>query len=309
MTVDYPQLEWDEAAAHACRCLVRLAVAEDLDRQQDWTTLALVPADAQGKANIAARQPGVLAGVAAATLVAQEYDPQLVFSPVRNDGDSLVPGDVVATVQGPARSLLTAERVILNVLSRLTGVATLTRQYVDAVAGTGASIYDTRKTTPGWRRLEKLAVRAGGGRNHRLNLASAVLIKDNHLAWGETGGHAAFSPAAAIEKARSFLAEVPEYPPGGAWIVEVEVDNLAQLADVLPARPDVVLLDNMDCDMLAQAVQLRDRVAPLVALEASGGVNLQTVRAIAETGVERISVGAITHNAVWLDLGLDWQGC
>lgn len=307
MTIDYPQIQWDEATAHACRGLVRLAVAEDLDRQQDWTTLSLVPAGAMGAANVAARQEGVLAGLQAAAIVAQEYDPNLVFTPHMQDGQTLARGAIVATLSGPARSLLTAERVILNMLSRLSGVASLTRQYVNAVAGTAARIYDTRKTTPGWRRLEKLAVRAGGGFNHRLNLAAAVLIKDNHLALGAAAGEAAFSPAAAIKHARGFLAEVPETPPGGSWIVEVEVDNLDQLAEVLPASPDIVLLDNMNCDTLRQAVALRNRVAPTIPLEASGGVNLSTVRAIAETGVERISVGALTHNAVWLDLGLDWK--
>lgn len=307
MSIDYPQLRWDEATAHACRSLVRLAVAEDLDRQQDWTTLSLVPAGATGAADVAARQAGVLAGLEAAAIVAQEYDPHLVFTPNMRDGEPLAKGDVVATLSGPARSLLTAERVILNMLSRLSGVASLTRQYVNAVAGTAARIYDTRKTTPGWRRLEKLAVRAGGGFNHRLNLAAAVLIKDNHLALGAAAGQAAFSPAAAIEHARSFMAEVPDAPPGESWIVEVEVDTLDQLAEVLPAGPDIVLLDNMNCDTLRKAIELRNRVAPHISLEASGGVNLSTVRAIAETGVERISVGALTHNAVWLDLGLDWK--
>ena len=304
---DFPQLTWDEATEHACRMLVRLAVAEDLDRQQDWTTLALVPADAAGRATVVTRQGGVIAGIQAAALVAAEYDPELTFSPIVGDGAAVEPGDAVATVEGPARSLLTAERVMLNILSRLSGVATLTRRYVDAVAGTRARIYDTRKTTPGWRRLEKLAVRAGGGFNHRLNLASAVLIKDNHLAWGgqaaaEAG---AFTPAAAVTAARAFLEQLPESPPGG-WLVEVEVDTLDQLREVLPAGPDIVLLDNMSLENLKSAVALRDREASGVSLEASGGVNLETIRGIAATGVDRISVGALTHQATWLDLALDW---
>lgn len=298
---DFPQLQWDEAAEHDCRMLVRLAVAEDLERQQDWTTLALVPAEAVGKAAVVARESGVVAGLKAAALAVGEYDQQLKLTPVVSDGAAVQRGDTLALLEGPARSMLTAERVLLNLLSRLSGVATLTRRYVDAIAGTKARIYDTRKTTPGWRRLEKLAVLAGGGFNHRLNLASAVLIKDNHLAWG-TG---TFTPADAVRAAREFLEQVPEQPEGG-WLVEVEVDTLDQLREVLPAGPDIVLLDNMSPDTLRAAVELRDREAPNVSLEASGGVNLQTIRGIAETGVDRISVGALTHQATWLDIALDW---
>lgn len=298
---DFPQLQWDEATEHDCRMLVRLAVAEDLERQQDWTTLALVPAEAVGKAAVVARESGVVAGLKAAALAVGEYDQQLKLTPVVSDGAAVQRGDPLALLEGPARSMLTAERVLLNLLSRLSGVATLTRQYVDAIAGTKARIYDTRKTTPGWRRLEKLAVLAGGGFNHRLNLASAVLIKDNHLAWG-TG---TFTPADAVRAAREFLEQVPEQPEGG-WLVEVEVDTLDQLREVLPAGPDIVLLDNMSPDTLRAAVELRDREAPNVSLEASGGVNLQTIRGIAETGVDRISVGALTHQATWLDIALDW---
>ena len=298
---DFPQLQWDETAAHDCRMLVRLAVAEDLERQQDWTTLALVPAEAVGRAAVVARQAGVVAGLQAAALAVTEYDQQLKVTPVVSDGAAVQRGDTLATLEGPARSMLTAERVMLNLLSRLSGVATLTRRYVDAIAGTQACIYDTRKTTPGWRRLEKLAVLAGGGFNHRLNLAAAVLIKDNHLAWG-TG---TFTPADAVAAARKFLEQVPEQPEGG-WLVEVEVDTLDQLREVLPAGPDIVLLDNMSLDTLRAAVTLRNSEAPGVSLEASGGVNLQTIRGIAETGVDRISVGALTHQATWLDIALDW---
>ena len=193
----------------------------------------------------------------------------------------------VATVAGAMRDLLTTERLVLNLLGRLSGVATLTRRYVEAIAGTRADIYDTRKTTPGWRRLEKYAVRCGGGRNHRTGLFDAVLIKDNHLALAGIG------PAEAVRRAREFLpARATEYPPARQLLVEVEVDTLTQLDEVLPQRPDLVLLDNMPPDQLRTAVQRRNAAAPEVELEASGGVNLQTVRAIAETGVERISVGA-----------------
>jgi nicotinate-nucleotide pyrophosphorylase (carboxylating) len=208
---------------------------------------------------------------------------------------------------------LTSERTILNLLGRLSGIATLTRQYVDAVAGTKARIYDTRKTTAGWRRLEKYAVGCGGGHNHRTGLYDAILIKDNHLAVGrDEVGSAGFSPAQAVRKARTFLAqqmagEVPRGAPDPQMIVEIEVDSLAQLMEVLPERPDIVLLDNMTAELLREAVAIRDASGGAAELEASGGVNLQSVRAIAETGIERISVGALTHSAVNLDVALDWR--
>jgi nicotinate-nucleotide pyrophosphorylase (carboxylating) len=190
-------------------------------------------------------------------------------------------------------------------LGRLSGVATLTRRYVDVVAGAGAHIYDTRKTTPGWRRLEKYAVRCGGGRNHRGGLNEAVLIKDNHLALGSISPDAQqqFTPAAAVERARRFVAH---HAGEAAMLIEVEVDTLEQLDAVLPARPDIVLLDNMDLAQLRQAVARRNAFDRTIELEASGGVDLRTVRQIAECGVERISVGALTHAATSLDFGLDW---
>jgi nicotinate-nucleotide pyrophosphorylase (carboxylating) len=188
------------------------------------------------------------------------------------------------------------------------GIATLTSRYVREVASTHARVYDTRKTTPGWRRLEKYAVRCGGGRNHRMGLFDAVLIKDNHLA--QRAGARVGSPAdamAAVREARQFLLSRQEPAGQGTLPIEVEVDSLAQLEAVLPARPDVVLLDNMSPSDLCQAVELRNRMAPGIELEASGGVTLSTIRQIAECGVERISVGALTHSARVLDIGLDWQ--
>ncbi len=197
---------------------------------------------------------------------------------------------------------------MLNLLGRLSGIATLTSQYVEAVAGTGAQIYDTRKTTPGWRRLEKYAVRCGGGHNHRTGLFDAVLIKDNHLALGSrsTGKDATrFTPAEAVRRARRFI-ERSGLPTANSTIVEIEVDTLEQLVEVLPAAPDIVLLDNMTPQQLRQAVATRDKIDRSIQLEASGGVNLDSVAAIAASGVDRISVGALTHSAVSLDLGLDW---
>ncbi len=182
-------------------------------------------------------------------------------------------------------------------------MATLTRQYVDAVAGTNARIYDTRKTTPGWRRLEKYAVRCGGGHNHRTGLFDAVLIKDNHLALGATGDDTVqYTPADAVRQARRFVEENGH----SNMIIEVEVDTLQQLAEVLPAGPDIVLLDNMSPTMLREAVACRDASNPAVELEASGGIDLETVAAVAQSGIDRISIGALTHSAACLDLGLDW---
>jgi nicotinate-nucleotide pyrophosphorylase (carboxylating) len=308
---DFRQIEWDERCTEACRELARLTIREDLGREYDWTTLALVPLDAQGHASIVAREEGVIAGLPAVEVVLTEYDPRLVCEALVKDGTRVLAGQAVAHLRGPARTLLTAERTVLNFLGRLSGVATLSRRYVDAVAGTQARIYDTRKTTPGWRLLEKYAVRVGGGCNHRLNLYEAILIKDNHLAVGaDSSSSSRFTPAEAVAKAKTFLAEIPiqraDSPMAGR-IVEVEVDNLGQLDGVLAAAPDIVLLDNMQLPELREAVARRDRLAPLVELEASGGVDLSTVTAIAQTGVERISVGALTHAAQWLDVALDWQ--
>jgi nicotinate-nucleotide pyrophosphorylase (carboxylating) len=204
--------------------------------------------------------------------------------------------------------LLTGERILLNLIGRLSGIATLTRRYVDAVAGTGARIYDTRKTTPGWRRLEKYAVRLGGGHNHRTGLFDAILIKDNHLALGAAGqGAAHLSPAQAVRRARDLAQSMAAAKSAEPLIVEVEVDTLGQLALVLEESPDIVLLDNMPPDVLREAVALRNRVASGIELEASGGVTLESVTEIAGTGVERISVGALTHSATNLDVGLDWR--
>jgi len=187
-------------------------------------------------------------------------------------------------------------------LGRLSGIATLTRRYVDAVQGTNAQIYDTRKTTPGWRQLEKYAVRCGGGNNHRAGLYDAVLIKDNHLALGRQGNEP-FTPAEAVIRTKEFLRKRSACLP----IIEIEVDTLEQLREVLPTGPDIVLLDNMAPPQIVEAIHIRNSLNPNVQLEASGGITLETLRSIAETGVERISVGALTHSAVSLDFGLDWE--
>jgi len=274
--------------------LIDLALTEDLGDEGDVTSKATIPAGVRGAAAFVARGPGVLAGIEAAERVCKRVDPQLEFAALRQDGYRVAKGETFATVEGPIRSILMSERTALNFLQRLSGVASLTRQYVDAVAGLPVKILDTRKTTPGWRLLEKYAVRMGGGTNHRIGLFDMVLIKDNHLAAIKPKEKAICE---AVEAARS---EFPTLP------VEVEVDSLEQLDQAITCRPDMVLLDNMPVDRMREAVARRNAVAPSVKLEASGGVNLQTVRAIAETGVDRISVGALTHSAKALDIALDY---
>jgi nicotinate-nucleotide pyrophosphorylase (carboxylating) len=309
MNRDFTQITWSPPVEEDLRRIVRLAVFEDLDRAYDWTSVALVPEGATAAAHLVARQTGTIAGLTAIPIVLDEMDIAAEWQPRASDSEQVPAGSVLATIGGSARDLLTSERTVLNLLGRLSGIATLTRQYVDAIAGTKSQIYDTRKTTPGWRRLEKYAVQCGGGRNHRTGLFDAVLIKDNHLALGKQPELSErFTPAEAVVRARRFVQESLAGDPAAApMIVEVEVDSLAQLAQVLPAGPDIVLLDNMSVAMLRDAVALRNQVAPAIELEASGGVNLTTVGAIAETGVERISVGALTHSAVSLDVALDWE--
>lgn len=306
MSKEFQQVAWDAALEDDCRQLVRLAVREDLDRRCDITTVCLVPRETPGEALVVARGAGVACGLRAAQLVLDEMEIPARWIPHADDGDAVTAGSPLATVSGPARDLLTAERLLLNLIGRLSGVASLTRQYVDLVANTGARIYDTRKTTPGWRRLEKYAVRCGGASNHRTGLFDAVLIKDNHLALISHDSQIALSPAQAVARARERLKELaPDHQTD--MIIEVEVDSLEQLQQVLPEQPDIVLLDNMNFEQLRQAVALRNQLHSTTQLEASGGVNLQTVADIARTGVERISVGALTHSAISLDVALDWQ--
>jgi nicotinate-nucleotide pyrophosphorylase (carboxylating) len=267
--------------------IVRAALAEDLGRAGDVTAQACVPADATLSAVFATRKRGVVAGLDCARLAILELDPRAAFTVLATDGEQVEPGAQLAKVEANARALLSAERTGLNLLGRLSGVATLTRAYVDAVAGTGARIVDTRKTTPGLRALEKYAVRCGGGVNHRFGLDDAILIKDNHIA-------ACGSVGEAVRRAKAFA--------GHLMKVEVEIDRLDQLDDALAHGPDVVMLDNFSLADLREAVR---RVQGRAVLEASGGVNLETVRAIAETGVDVISVGALTHSVGVLDIGLD----
>ncbi len=264
------------------------ALAEDLGIVGDITTDATVAPEAKATAVIAARNPGVVSGLDLAETSFRSLDPAVTFERLHEDGTAVAAGTAIARIAGTARALLIAERVALNFMGRMSGIATLTRAYVDAVAGTQAAIVDTRKTTPGLRAFEKYAVRCGGGQNHRTGLFDAILIKDNHIV--AAGG---LSRAVAAARARA----------GHMVKIEVEVDTLDQLREALAFDIDAVLLDNMSPPTLRKAVAI---VGGKALTEASGGVNLTTVRAIAETGVDLISVGALTHSAPVLDLGLDF---
>jgi nicotinate-nucleotide pyrophosphorylase (carboxylating) len=270
--------------AGAVEALVRAALAEDLDGGADVTSVATVPEGQTSTADFVVRGQGVAAGIGVAQAVMEVVG--AVSQPVAADGDLVGPGDVLLTVTGPTRSLLTGERTALNLLCHLSGVASLTRRWADAVAGTGAVVRDTRKTTPGLRALEKYAVRCGGGANHRMSLSDAALVKDNHVV--AAGG---VGPA---------FAAVRERWPG--LPVEVEVDSLDQLDAALAAGADLVLLDNMAPALLREAVA---RTAGRARLEASGGLTLASAREVAETGVDYLSVGGLTHSAPVLDIGLD----
>lgn len=275
---------------------VEAALAEDLGLAGDITTDATIETDATARAVLKARAPGVVSGLDVAAATFATLDDGVTFERVAHDGAAVEAGSVIARVSGSARAVLTGERVALNFVGRMSGIATLTARYVAAVAGTGTAIADTRKTTPGLRAFEKYAVRCGGGVNHRIGLFDAVLIKDNHIV-------AAGGIDAAITAARKRTGHLVK--------IEVEVDTLHQLDIVLRHPVDAVLLDNMTTEQLREAVRRIDverSSGARILAEASGGVTLETVRAIAETGVDVISVGALTHSAPVLDLGLDFEG-
>jgi nicotinate-nucleotide pyrophosphorylase (carboxylating) len=280
----------------AVREAVARALAEDLGVLGDLTSTALIPADAAGTGHFVARVPGVLAGTAVATEVFAQLDPAVSVTWAAGDGDRVAAGRRLGTVGGPLRSVLTGERSALNFLGHLSGIATLTRAHVDAAAAAGGRIRDTRKTTPGLRALEKAAVRAGGGANHRGNLSDAVLIKDNHLRYLGTSGEASGSAIAeAVDRARARW-------PGA--VVEVECDTLHQVAEAKAAGADLVLVDNMTPAEVAQACAIAGGAFPI---EVSGGVTLDTVAAYAAAGAGLISVGALTHSAPVLDIALDLE--
>lgn len=268
---------------------VRSALLEDLGRAGDITSQSVVPEEAVARVSLTAREDGVVAGLDVARTAFRLVDPALNIAVIREDGARIGPGDDIALIEGPARSILTAERVALNFLGHLCGVATATRSLVDAVAGTDARICCTRKTTPGLRAFEKHAVLAGGGFNHRFGLDDAILIKDNHIA-----------AAGGITKAL----EAAQQAAGHMTAIEIEVDTLDQLDEALAAGAKIVLLDNMTTAQLEAAVKT---AAGKASLEASGKINIETVRSVAETGVNYISSGFITHSAPTLDIGLDFD--
>ncbi len=271
--------------------IIDRALAEDLS-SGDVTTVALIPPHLQGSASFVARAPGVLAGVEVALAVCTRLDPRLKVAAKLLDGDKLEGGETVATVSGPMASILMSERTALNFIQRMSGIATMTALFVKAVEGTGATIVDTRKTVPGLRALDKYAVTAGGGRNHRRNLADGVLIKDNHLAAlqaeGLTLGHA-------VRRARARAPHTVK--------IEVEVESVEEATAAVEAGADIIMLDNMPVHEMRRAVQI---AMGRCLVEASGGVRLDTVRHIAEAGVDLISVGALTHSVKALDIGLDY---
>jgi nicotinate-nucleotide pyrophosphorylase (carboxylating) len=287
---------FDQESANAAITLARMSLHEDLRDVGDVTCLSTIPAELQATVQIVSRESGVVSGLPLIPIVFHELGSEVEADVPVQDGDRIQRGTILARLSGPVRALLTGERTILNFMTHLSGIASRTALFVDAIAGTRACILDTRKTLPGYRALQKYAVRCGGGRNHRMGLYDGVLIKDNHLA---ARGDSAC--ASAVADARRYM-----IASGRNTSIEIEVDTLEQLLDALNEKPEIVLLDNMPPDQLRKAVALRDLHGPSTLLEASGGITLQSVRGVAETGVERISVGGLTHSSPSLDLGFDW---
>ncbi|HMF19271.1 MAG TPA: nicotinate-nucleotide diphosphorylase [Gemmataceae bacterium] len=305
-------MPFSEAETTACRRLVEMALEEDLGGIGDITSRTFIPPKLEGRAVFIARSNGVVAGLPAAQMVFQTaHTPLVKFEALVEDGVRVAPGARLAVVSGLMEFILTGERTALNFLQHMSGIASLTRKYVDAIAGLPCKILDTRKTLPGWRLLEKYAVRQGGGHNHRMGLFDGILVKDNHLAaWPEKelfktvilairSHHPVLLKKWGEFPSARILEETFNLP------LEIEVENSDQLPWALSCNPDIVLLDNMSLGLLRLAVEQRNDVGSKALLEASGGVTLDTVRAIAETGVDRISIGALTHSALALDIALD----
>lgn len=373
MAKDYQAITWCSAVEDDFRTLLDIAIREDVESIGDLTSLSLIPEKAVGRAAVVSRSEGVIAGMPTVQIICEAISPDLRWEPLVEDGAHVGKKQKIGILSGPARAMMQAERLILNFVARLSGIATTTNEYVQRIADTKSKVYDTRKTTPGWRLLEKYATCCGGAQNHRAGLYDAILIKDNHLALaaGRAGlGALEYDPALAVRKVRQFLEEqdelgprppvhchgnliatckmrtsllaavaevtgsavlsqiiaktpchklemanqenqqVPRKPadnfPAKDVIVEVEVDTFQQFEEVLSADPDIIMLDNMSCEMMRRAVELRNQRKPEIELEASGGITLNTIHDVAMTGVERISVGALTHSFQIFDLGLDW---
>ena len=303
----------DDATKSDCLKLIAMALTEDtgsasLTDAVDCTTQSVIPEAATASAAFVSRQTGVVCGVEIAKLAIATHAPDLNVQVHAEDGSEVKPGDTIAVLSGAAHQILMMERTCLNFMCRMSGISTLTDQFTQQVTGTKAQVLDTRKTTPGYRRLEKYAVQCGGGTNHRMGLYDAVMIKDNHLAfykaWNKDSKDAV---AEGVELARKWIVKNAGSLPNGAdTVLQLEVDTLEQFERALPHGPDIILLDNMSNELLEKAVKRRDEAAPKILLEASGGVNLDTIAGIAKTGVDRISIGALTHSAVNFDIGLDW---
>ncbi len=290
-------IEFNSECAAAARTLTKMSLQEDLRDAGDLTSLSTIPADLHATVNIVSRQAGVVCGLTLLPIVFSELDDSVVVKYHRQDGDAVARQTLIASISGPVRMLLTGERSVLNFMTLLSGIATRTAEFVSEVQHTKAVILDTRKTFPGYRLLQKYAVRCGGGTNHRMGLYDGILIKDNHIA-----ARGDSTCASAVADARRF-AKVHHMNPE----IEIEVDSLDQLRNALQESPEIVLLDNMSPETMQQAVAIRNASnSPSTLLEASGGVTLRTVRAIAESGVDRISIGSLTHSSPALDIGFDW---
>lgn len=304
------RFQFDAQTREDCILLIDQALAEDLNGTVDCTSWSVVPENVTGAARFVSREDGVACGLEICELVLERAAQKLDLECHLGDGDPVRKGQALATIHGAARKILLVERTCLNFMCRLSGISSLTARFVAEIEGTAARVFDTRKTLPGWRRLEKYAVKCGGGENHRMGLYDAIMIKDNHLAmFSRVVDHAENTIPVALENARSWITEnAGKLPSGNQTILQIEVDTLEQFEIALPCQPDIILLDNMTNEQLRKAVELRAEASlNSVQLEASGGVNLQTIGAIAQTGVERISVGALTHSAKNFDIGLDWN--
>ena len=294
--------------------LIELALVEDVgaadvDQGVDCTTDAVVPKSAQATAAFVARDAGVVCGVEVAKLALSKFAPDIELKVESIDGSHVDAQQTIAVMSGSAHDILTMERTCLNFMCRLSGVSTLTKQFVDKAASPSTAILDTRKTTPGWRRLEKYAVACGGGTNHRMGLYDAIMLKDNHLAFFRSQvSDLKNTIPESIAIAKKWIDDrADSLPNGKETILQLEVDTLDQLAIALGTKCDIILLDNMNCEQLSEAVDMRNERAPKILLEASGGVNINTINGIAATGVDRISIGALTHSALNFDIGLDWR--
>jgi nicotinate-nucleotide pyrophosphorylase (carboxylating) len=296
--MSYSPPAFDQAETERAKVLIDMALDEDLDTAGDITSLSTIPEAAESVGRFVARREGVVAGLPIVGMIAERFRPFIDWKPFACDGDTIAPGEVLGEVRGQTRAVLSLERISLNFLQRLSGIATMTHRFVEKTAGTKARVLDTRKTIPGWRVLEKYAVRCGGGDNHRMGLHDAILIKDNHLAALSANG--CVRPITeAIQRAKAFTNITPV-------MVTIEVDSLDQLATALAERPDCVLLDNFSPEMAIAAVKMRDANARNVLLEISGGLTLDKIADYAAIGVDRLSVGALTHSAPALDIALDF---